>query len=246
MGFILKDKEWPFRIFVTPKTKKGIVETTSAKDKDKTFLVPKLQLGNALSANDSKNVNVGIANFDKEIIQGYNLERRIFDMEGIEVMRLSDYEKVFAFLTTAPGPDATNLFALLNVQYVLSIPKIKSKEFKLVKVIQAGSDKNRKKYGMDKFLKIYQNLNYLPRAFLVEKYKVLAKEEEYKKIMQGKEFRPGEEALLYEEPWASSLISSSHPPPPPPPLSLPHQGGGNQLISPPLAGGDQGEGEKGL
>ena len=217
MGFILKDKEWPFRIFVTPKTKKGIVETTSAKDKDKTFLVPKLQLGNALSANDSKNVNVGIANFDKEIIQGYNLERRIFDMEGIEVMRLSDYEKVFAFLTTAPGPDATNLFALLNVQYVLSIPKIKSKEFKLVKVIQAGSDKNRKKYGMDKFLKIYQNLNYLPRAFLVEKYKVLAKEEEYKKIMQGKEFRPGEEALLYEEPWASSLISSSHPHPIPTP-----------------------------
>ena len=186
MVFVMKDKDKFFRIFTTPKTKKGIVETTSAKDKDKTQEKYK-----------------GIANFDKEIIHGYNLERRIFDMDGVEVMRLSDYEKVFAFLAATSGPDATNLLALLNVKYVLSIPEIKSKEFKLIKVIQAGSDKNLKKYGMDKFLKIYQNLNYLPRAFLVERYRIITKEEEYKQVMQSKDFRPAKEVLLYEEPWGN-------------------------------------------
>jgi len=187
MDFVMKDKDKFFRIFTTPKTKKGIVQTTSEKNQDKTPEEYK-----------------SIANFDKEIIHGYNLERRIFDMEGVEVMRLSDYEKVFAFLAATSGPDATNLLALLNVKYVLSIPEIKSKEFKLVKVIQAGSDKNLKKYGTDKFLKIYQNLNYLPRAFLVEKYRIVAKEDEYKQVMQSKDFRPGEEALLYEEPWGGN------------------------------------------
>ncbi|HBR17856.1 MAG: hypothetical protein A3G39_08375 [Deltaproteobacteria bacterium RIFCSPLOWO2_12_FULL_43_16] len=182
IDFILKDKDGPFRIFVTPKTKKGDVLVSSTKNKTQNKSVPPPYSG-------------------KEIIQGYNLERQIFDIDGMEVVRLSDYEKVSAFLTTASGPAATNLLALLNVKYVLSIPEIKSKEFKLVKVIQAGSDKNRKKYGMDKLLKIYQNFNYLPMAFLVERYKVLAKEEEYKKIMQSKKFRPGEEVLLYEEPW---------------------------------------------
>ena len=189
MDFVMKDKDKFFRIFTTPKTKKGIVQTTSEKNQDKTPEEYK-----------------GIANFDKEIIHGYNLERRIFDMEGVEVMRLSDYEKVFAFLAATSGPDATNLLALLNVKYVLSIPEIKSKEFKLVKVIQAESDKDWKKYGSDKFLKIYQNLNYLPRAFLVESYRVLKKEEDFSRVVQDiqdKTFHPAKEVLLYEEPWGN-------------------------------------------
>jgi len=189
MDFVMKDKDKFFRIFTTPKTKKGIVQTTSEKNQDQTPEEYK-----------------GIANFDKEIIHGYNLERQIFDMEGVEVMRLSDYEKVFAFLAATSGPDTTNLLALLNVKYVLSIPEIKSKEFKLVKVIQAESDKDWKKYGSDKFLKIYQNLNYLPRAFLVESYRVLKEEEDFSRVVQDiqdKTFHPAKEVLLYEEPWGN-------------------------------------------
>ena len=106
-------------------------------------------------------------------------------------------------MAATPGPDATNLLALLNVKYVLSIPKIESDEFKLLKTIRPQRSEGGEEREGEKLLKIYQNLNYLPRAFLVEKYKVLAKEEEYKQLMQSKEFRPAKEVLLYEEPWGN-------------------------------------------
>ncbi|MEK7847075.1 MAG: YfhO family protein, partial [Nitrospinota bacterium] len=182
MDFILKDEGELFRVFTTPKTQKGEV-VVSATEKN------------------IQNETASLPDIGKEIIQGYNLERRVFDIDGIEVMRFADYEKIFLFLTAVPRIDSTNLLAFLNVKYVLSVPKIESNEFKLVKVIRTGLGKDQKKLEKEGFLKIYQNLKYLPRAFLVEKYMVITKEEDYKNIMKNKGFKPGEEALLYEEPW---------------------------------------------
>ena len=184
MDFILNDKKELFRVFVTPITKRGEVVVSATE-------------------NGKKDASSSAAGIEKEIIQGYNIERRIFNVEGYEVIRLSDYEKLYAFLAATPGPDATNLLALLNVKYVLSIPKIESDEFKLLKTIRPQRSEGGEEREGEKLLKIYQNLNYLPRAFLVEKYKVLAKEEEYKQLMQSKEFRPAKEVLLYEEPWGN-------------------------------------------
>ena len=194
MSFVLKDKDELFRVFTTPKTKKGEVVISATENNE-------IKEKEVSSVNDSKNVNVGI---DKEIIHGYNLERRIFDMDGVEVMRLSDYEKVSTLLTAAPGPGATNLLALLNVKYVLSTPKIESKEFRLVKIIRPVPGKTKKKLEEENFLKIYQNLNYLPRAFLVESYRILKEEEDFSRVVQDiqdKTFHPAKEVLLYEEPW---------------------------------------------
>jgi len=196
MSFVLKGKGELFRVFTTPKTKKGEVVISATENNE-------IKGNEVLFTNVSKNINAGI---DKEIIHGYNLERRIFDMDGVEVMRLSDYEKVSTLLTAAPGPGATNLLALLNVKYVLSTPKIESKEFRLVKIIRPVSGKTKKKLEEEKFLKIYQNLNYLPRAFLVESYRVLKKEEDFSRVVQDiqdKTFHPAKEVLLYEEPWGN-------------------------------------------
>ncbi|MBI5049229.1 MAG: YfhO family protein [Deltaproteobacteria bacterium] len=187
MNFILKDNKELFRVFLTPKTKNDSKIVISLDNTE-----------------DISSVNMG-----KEIIQGYNIERRIFDIEGFEVVRLLDYEKLFVFLTTVPAIDSTNLLALLNVKYVLSIPDIESDEFKTVKTIakllKPEGNKDGKKPEGENFLRIYQNLNYLPRAFLVEKNRVITKEEEYKKVMQSKDFKPSEEALLYEEPWEKKI-----------------------------------------
>ena len=194
MSFVLKDKDELFRVFTTPKTKKGEVVISATENNE-------IKEKEVSSVNDSKNVNVGI---DKEIIHGYNLERRIFDMDGVEVMRLSDYEKVSTLLTAAPGPGATNLLALLNVKYVLSTPKIESKEFRLVKIIRPVPGKTKKKLEEENFLKIYQNLNYLPRAFLVEGYRILKEQQDFSRVVQDirdKTFHPAKEVLLYEEPW---------------------------------------------
>ncbi|MEK7518272.1 MAG: YfhO family protein, partial [Patescibacteria group bacterium] len=201
MGFILNDKKELFRVFTTPKTKKGEV-VVSVKENNE------IKGKGVSSTTDSENVSVGI---DKEIIHGYNLERRIFDMDGVEVMRLSDYEKVSTLLITAPGPGATNLLALLNVKYVLSTPKIEPKEFRLVKIIRPVPGKMKKKLEEENFLKIYQNLNYLPRAFLVEGYRILKEEQDFSRVVQDirdKTFHPAKEVLLYEEPWNKESLES--------------------------------------
>ncbi len=75
-------------------------------------------------------------------------------------------------------------FSLLNVKYLLSIVPIESPACKLV---------------YDKEMKIYQNLNYLPRAFVAHKVKVSNKDEILASL-RDRSFRPGETVFLEEDP----------------------------------------------
>ncbi|MBU4388558.1 MAG: YfhO family protein, partial [Proteobacteria bacterium] len=86
-----------------------------------------------------------------------------------------------------------NLLSLLNVKYLISKFEIDSREFELVKII---GDKD----VPDGFLRIYKNLNVLPRAFLVEDYKVMNSEIEYMEILGSKDFDPRNLVLLDKDP----------------------------------------------
>lgn len=178
MGFLEKDKSL-FRVFVTPRTMKETIDVPA-------------------NGSFKKSVFEGM-NLYKERVSGYNLLHGIFDIDGVEVMRRGDYTNIYSLMASQKAPDSTNILAMLNVRYVVSIPRIDSKEFKLVKVIGADSGDMKGLEG-EKTLKIYENQNFLPRFFVAYKYRVIKRPDEYVKRFLDKDFSPGAEALLEEEP----------------------------------------------
>jgi hypothetical protein len=201
IDFILSDKSL-FRIFVTPETiNEPILVASSTKGKGK-----------------------DITNLDLErITPGLGIERHIFDIWGWEVMPVKRTKDLDTLIIAAPSLDSTNLLDLMNVKYVISSTQITSNKLKMVKMNipdMTELDREmeiRKNYNnpdafsnkrintvIEQFymskVKIYQNLNCLPRAFLVQNYKVVSSEEEYHNILGNREFNPSELLLLEENP----------------------------------------------
>jgi len=134
----------------------------------------------------------------EKILPGFNIEHGLYSMDGSEVIRLGNYEKILSLINSSPKPDSTSLLALLNVKYLISKFEIDSKEFELAGIVGDKDDD-------EGSLKIYKNLNVLPRAFLVEGYKVVHSEKEYKDTLGSKAFDPRELVLLDEDPSFSTL-----------------------------------------
>ena len=170
MDFLAGRDEGLFRVFVTPKTAKEGLPSAETK--------PVTEALNEL----------------KNKFSGFNLAHKVYDSGGIEVMRRADYSLLYELASAQASPDATNLLSLMNVKYVVSVPDIKSTEFRLVKDTGRGD-----KAGF----KIYENLNYLPRFFMAYDYRVIKKPDEYLEAMTDKAFKPDETILLEEEPGVS-------------------------------------------
>ncbi|MFQ5900535.1 MAG: hypothetical protein ACE5IH_03150, partial [Thermodesulfobacteriota bacterium] len=184
VSFLSQDDEI-FRFFVTPKTKKEGAVIYIADSVER--LTTLLEEGDYL-----KRLAV-----EKEKVTNYNLDSRLFDVEGTDVMSLKGYSNILSLLATATGPDVTNLMPLLNVKYLISIPPVDSEEFRLVKTILTETSVPLEDIEDKNVIKIYENLNYLPRAFLVENYRIMTEEDDYYKTLQEKEFVPANEVLLY-------------------------------------------------
>ncbi|MBU3979737.1 MAG: YfhO family protein [Proteobacteria bacterium] len=167
INFLKKDTSL-FRIFTTPKTEKE-----------------------SMKYSDIFSDQIKVTK--EKVSPGLNMEHGLYSVDGAEVIRLGDFEKIMSLLKSSPEPDSTNLLSLLNVKYLISKFEIDSREFELVKII---GDKD----VPDGFLRIYKNLNVLPRAFLVEDYKVMNSEIEYMEILGSKDFDPRNLVLLDKDP----------------------------------------------
>jgi len=174
MDFIKKDPALVCA-FVTPKTLNDKFDTTDVREMDR-FVLERM-------------------NLDKEKLQGYNLEHKVFDTTGVDVMQRADYAAFYDLIRLQKHPDDTSLISLLNVKYVVSIPEIKSKKYRLVKVVGEGLAKP------DKLIKIYENLSYTPRFYTVDRYRVIKDRQAYLDALLDKHFIPAKEALLEDEPW---------------------------------------------
>ncbi len=121
------------------------------------------------------------------------MEHHLYSIDGTEVIRLANNEKILSLIKSSPQPGTTNLLGLLNVKYLISKFEIDSKEFELVKIVGDKDDP-------ESSLRIYKNLNVLPRAFLVEEYKVLDSEKDYRDTLESKAFNPRNLVLLDKDP----------------------------------------------
>ncbi len=181
MEFLETDKSL-YRVFVTPKTLNEGMVIKNGGEFDKEFL---------------DNLNI-----DKERLRGYNLEHRVFNADGFDVIRRGDWDALYGTLVQRTAPDSTNMLAMLNVKYVVSMPMIESNEFRLKKIIglKEGVRQSKELEQMGT-IKVYENLNYLPRFFVVDSYSVVSDNEQCLKRVSAKTFLPLKEALLFEEPW---------------------------------------------
>lgn len=168
-----------FRVFVTPKTMDVNVEVKDAKKFDR----------EVLSRMD----------LHKERLTGYNLLFRVFDINGVEVMKRGDYATIYDIMSRQTSIDATNIPSILNVRYVVSIPVIRSDRYRLVKVI--GALPGAKGVEEEGALKIYENLDFVPRFNMAADYRVITKADEFAATISGRGFDPKKTVLLEEEPW---------------------------------------------
>lgn len=183
MEYLQKDPGL-FRVFVTPRTMSGNIEVSLDK----------------LAFKEAKLLTLAL---DKERLAGYNLEHRIFDINGMEVIRRADYTFLYTLMASQKAIDSTNILSMLNVKYVISIPKISSPEFKLRRIIGVVGAAAPALEG-EKTLKVYENLNSLPRFFLAGDFRVVKDLNEYVNILFSKKFEPAKVALLDEDPFKGS------------------------------------------
>lgn len=165
LEFINNDNSELFRVYTTPKTMK-----------QQSITAP-VEKGALLKA-------------EKEKVSGFSLEHRVFDVGGVEVMRRGDYSAIQELIARQNGPDATALLKMLNVKYIVSLPRIESEAWKRVDFTSP--------VNKDSF-KVYENKDFLPRHYMVYDYELLTDTEDALKTLVD-EFEPARTVLLEKEP----------------------------------------------
>jgi len=120
---------------------------------------------------------------------GYDLmmEHHLFDIDGYNVPLQPRYERFISFIRGRPLASIRDLLDMLNVKYVLSEKPIEIPGFDLV---HEGREESR----------LYQNRNWLPRAFLVKDFQVLEGEEKFARAFHEHGYNLRETVLLEEIP----------------------------------------------
>lgn len=155
------------------------------------FTTPKTAKGDSIKLTEEQKKNIGRFNADKEKVSGFNIEHNVFDANGVDVMRRADYSLIQELIATQPGPDSTKLLSMLNVKYLISIPEIESPDWK---------KSDLKGWSSEAGFKIYENMDYLPRHYMVYDYKVIKKPDAVVNSLLDKAFHPGRTVLLESEP----------------------------------------------
>lgn len=120
----------------------------------------------------------------ERVVSNRGVSFGIYDAYGYGSLYNKRQEEVMNIIVMSNSPSETNLLNLLNVKYVISPKDFKAAGYRMLK-------KNKKVY-------IYENENFLPRAFLAEKAVVIRGEKGILKKLKSKEFEPSEEVILEE------------------------------------------------
>jgi hypothetical protein len=152
--------------------------------------------------------------FKEKHLPSFNLIFRLHDIWGIDVIRLKRTEDLYKAFTVAPSISATNLVNLYGVKYAISITPIEGDpRFELIYARIEGLPGKREDLLKENTIKLYKNLNPLPRAWLVRDFKVLDSKTILSR-MTSKDFRPDREVLLEEKPkWGGEAIGGRRRPP---------------------------------
>ena len=134
-----------------------------------------------------------------------NLPCRLNNIWGIDVIRVKRTDDLYKAFISTPSISATHLIDLYGVKYITSVTPIKrDHNFELIYARLEGLQGKRDDLLKENTIKLYKNRSPLPRAWLVKKFKVMDSQTILWTMLQ-KEFRPGREVLLEEEPPSFAL-----------------------------------------
>jgi hypothetical protein len=121
---------------------------------------------------------------------GYDLmmEHHLYDIDGYNVPLQSRYERLMGVIRHKPLASILDVLDMMNVKYVLSDNSTDIPGYSLVRG-GAGTSK------------LYENSNWLPRAFLVKNFKVVVEEQEFARAFIESDINFRETVLLESQPF---------------------------------------------
>jgi uncharacterized membrane protein YfhO len=127
----------------------------------------------------------GMSGLKERVVSNRGVSFGIYDAYGYGSLYNKRHEEVMDIIIRSKMPDETNLLNLLNVKYVIS-----PKDFKIngYRVARKADKAN-----------IYENENYLARAFLADKAVIIKDEKEILEKLKSKDFEPEKEVILEED-----------------------------------------------
>jgi hypothetical protein len=107
---------------------------------------------------------------------------KIFQTQGLEVIRQTRWENLKELIDSAPTLETTQLLNLMNVKYIVSKQELVSPNFEKVQESFPVSKEQIEKANLkDPYsIKIYENKNVFPRAFLVSGCKIIEEDQGFK------------------------------------------------------------------
>jgi hypothetical protein len=125
---------------------------------------------------------------------------QLYDLWGIDVIRLRRVDDLYRLFTSTPSISATNLIEIYGVKYVIStVPIMKDRRFELIYSRLEGLQGRKKDLLKENTIKLYRNRNVFPRAWLVKNFNVLDAHAMLSRMLT-KAFHPDQAVLLEEEP----------------------------------------------
>jgi hypothetical protein len=115
------------------------------------------------------------------------IEYGIYDIGGYDSMYLSRQDKVLGILCAITDPAETKILDMLNVKYIC---------------VANMSDKKKKGYVLANrtaVASLYRNLNWMPRAYLVDRPVIIKDEDKILGKLKDKTFNPEWEVILEED-----------------------------------------------
>ena len=127
---------------------------------------------------------------------------------GIEVLPIKRGADLYRAFITSPSLTATNLLYLYGIKYVISTGPIEDENFELLYAGIKGLPGKEEELLKKDTVKLYRLRHFLPRAWFVEKYKILP-EKDIIPTLRDKNFHPAQMVILEEEPsWAGNPVPS--------------------------------------
>ncbi|MCX5693459.1 MAG: YfhO family protein [Candidatus Omnitrophica bacterium] len=127
----------------------------------------------------------GMSGLKERVASDRGVSFGIYDAYGYGSLYNRRHEEVLDIIGSRKTPDETNLLNLLNVKYIISPKDLKINGYRMVKKAEKAN--------------IYENENYLPRAFLADKAIVIKDEKKILEFMKSKDFNPAREVILEED-----------------------------------------------
>jgi hypothetical protein len=132
---------------------------------------------------------------------------RIHDIWGIDVIHLKRTDDLYNALVEKPSISSTNLINLFGVKYIISVSLIENNpNLELIYSRIEGLKGEKDELLKGNTIKLYRNNSYLPRAWLVEDFRIMDSKKILSEITR-KDFNPEKVIFLEEESGSNPPLS---------------------------------------